>query len=635
MRHLWRLSLAVLFVVGFTWPALAQRELYWDAVDVDARLDASGRLYIDEVQTMVFTGDWNGGERVFNIRPQQSLESVEIFREVGGRWEPLLADSSVDDVDEYTWSGATELRWRSRRPDDPPFARTPIRYLLRYQLTNILLKDGDTYQLDHDFLFPDRDEEIREFTLKLTLDPAWQPIEAVPATYTAASVPPGEGFVLTIPMRHAGPGVPEALDTTRRRPVTHAVTTLLVVTMLTVLWVIGREWTRGRFAPIETHVDETWLQQHVLRHPAEVVGAAWDELVGSPEVVALIARMVSEGKLESEVGKGNVMHLRLKVKRDLLLPHERKLIDRLFFNDRVTTNTQLVKQHYRKSGFNPSIEITPELEAAVAAAIPEGRRPRPLQWAPLLLFSAGALLLGREWWAQRLETGWFFGPLVVGLILAAFALWSGSAFRWSITWGAGRALLCLVPGVASVLLTAWFLWERIGPEFLEATDVAVWGAACVALWILAVNANAMVSRQYSAGIAFRKRLAAARAFFAAQLREERPQLRDEWTPWLLALGLVKEMDDWSVRHAGDASRSASRSSRSATSISSSSGASAGAWTGFSGGRSGGGGGGAAWTTAASGLAAGVAPPSSSRSSGGGSSSSSSSGSSGGGGGGGW
>ena len=39
----------------------------------------------------------------------------------------------------------------------------------------------------------------------------------------------------------------------------------------------------------------------IPRDPAEIVGAAWDEVIAEPEVVALIARMVSEGKLESAV----------------------------------------------------------------------------------------------------------------------------------------------------------------------------------------------------------------------------------------------------------------------------------------------------------------------------------------------
>jgi hypothetical protein len=630
--------LAALAVAVLVTPAHAQRALHWDAVDVEARLDASGRLHIAETQTMVFTGDWNGGERTFDVRPRQTFVFRELRREVNGRWQPLRADASADDIDEFTWPDATTLRWRSRRADDPPFQRATLRYLLRYELSNILLKDGGRYLLDHDFLFPDREDAVRRFTLRLVFDPEWQPLESLPATFTAADVPPGDGFVLTVPLRYTGVRVPEAMDTNRPPLIARVVALLLGLAAFTLLWVMGREWMRGRFAPIETRIDEAWLREHVLRHPAEVVGAAWDEVIGTPEVVALIARMVSEGALESNVGKGGVMHLRLKVDRNTLEGHERTLVDRLFFNKRVTTNTQLVKKHYRKSGFDPGLEITPELHAAVAAAMPEGVRSRPLRFLPLILVLGALGLLSVEWFAGRLDSSWFFGVAVGSGVLASIASWTGSVFRWHIEWGVARALLCLVPALGSVTLTAWFLWEWAGLGVVELTERAVSGIALLALWILSAGANAMVSRQFAAGVAFRKRLGAARAFFAAQLREQRPRLRDEWSPWLLALGLGKQMDGWAAQYTGE--RSSSRSSTSdfgSTATATSTAGNTVTWTGFGGGRSGGGGGGAGWTAAAGGIAAGVSPPSSSGSSGGGSSSSSSSGggSSGGGGGGGW
>jgi hypothetical protein len=232
------------------------------------------------------------------------------------------------------------------------------------------------------------------------------------------------------------------------------------------------------------------------------------------------------------------------------------------------------------------------------------------------------------------------GPVIGTFVLAGVAIAIGSAFRANIHWQQGAALLCLLAAIIPALLAAFLLWHYVGLGFIDASRLFMWGVTVLALAVVAACANAMVSRQYSAGIAFRKRIGAARRYFMAELRREQPALRDEWFPWLLALGLGRQMDHWSARQAPSASRSASTSSTSWTSGSAStSSAGSGSWTGFAGGRSGGGGGGAAWTTAASGLAAGVSPPSSSGSSSGGSSSSSSSssssGSSGGGGGGGW
>jgi hypothetical protein len=60
---LWRIALSA---------QTAERELHWDALDVEAHLDAEGVLDVIERHTMVFTGDWNGGERVFNVRAGQT-----------------------------------------------------------------------------------------------------------------------------------------------------------------------------------------------------------------------------------------------------------------------------------------------------------------------------------------------------------------------------------------------------------------------------------------------------------------------------------------------------------------------------------------------------------------------------------
>jgi hypothetical protein len=179
------------------------------------------------------------------------------------------------------------------------------------------------------------------------------------------------------------------------------------------------------------------------------------------------------------------------------------------------------------------------------------------------------------------------------------------------------------------------LWFYVGVGKAEMSPRAVYGLLAVAAGFTLISINAAKSRQRRQGMALRKRLTAARAFFVAELRRPQPALRDEWYPWLLAFGLGKEMDRWSADRPSEERR---RSGRAIMTPSSSSSSSSGeGWTGFGGGRSGGGGGGAAaWQTAASGMAAGVAAPSSSGS--GGSSSgggSSSSGSSGGGGGGGW
>lgn len=616
--------------------ALAQRDLYWARIDVDATLAADGRLRISEMQTMVFTGDWNGGERLFNIRPRQHLALIELARLEHGAWQALTEDSDIDDRDEYGWANATTLRWRSRERTDPPFANTAIQYRLRYELANILLKDGDDYRLDHDFLFPDRTGTVMHFGLRLRLDPAWQPKTDVREEYTLESVAPGQGFVLKLPLRYTGAAVPAVLDTSSPPEIVAALAALLGIAFVSVAALFIREQAQGRFVPLPAPVNAGWVRDHILKYPSEVVGAAWDEDIGASEVVSLISRMVNEGKLESDV-ENSSMVLRLKVDRRTLDGHERTLIERLFFDGRTTTSTTAVKEHYKNEGFDPAKEIRRELEAEVERVMPPGR-PRVLtKFVGMACFLIGVALLVID-----ARAGFTSPPRAIVTGVVAFLLmgigWAfGFTFQSNLQWGRKQALYALVPMAVVVGGVSAFLGLYVGPG---AADVSMWYVAALVAFALAMifaTTTAMKSRRGPAALAFRKKLAAGRAFFDAELGKDQPALRDEWYPWVLAFGLGKRADDWSARRpAAEPSSSHTYStgsiSRSSESQSSSS------WTGFGGGRSGGAGAGASWTTAATGLAAGVSAPSSSGSSNGGSSSSSSSsssGSSGGGGGGGW
>jgi hypothetical protein len=222
-------ALIIVLVLSFSRAAAAQRELHWDRLDVEARLDAAGSLHVTETHAMVFIGDWNGGERKFNIRRQQRLMFTRISRLSAAGPRDLHEDRSLLNIDDYAWTDARTLRCRSRLPTDPPFAGTAIAYALEYQLSGILVKDGDRYVLDHDFAFPDRNGTIDSFVLRLTLDPAWQPLSGVQKVYMASGLAAGQRFVLTIPMRYVGTGQPAA----REGPSPASIAVALLMTFIT------------------------------------------------------------------------------------------------------------------------------------------------------------------------------------------------------------------------------------------------------------------------------------------------------------------------------------------------------------------------------------------------------------------
>lgn len=618
---------AVLLVAGLPAPSLAQRELHWATLGVTAHLNADGSLAVVEEQAIVFTGDWNGGERIFNVRPGQSLRFEGLSRWADSGWQALRESSDLAEIDTYAVSNGRTLRWRSRRTSDPPFDKTTIRYQIRYSLSGILNKDGDRYTLDHDFAFPDRTGTIERLDVRLTLDAAWQPSQPLPPSYTASGLPPGRSFVVTVPLRYTGTGAPEVRDLSRPWRVVVAVLALLILPLVWVATVLRSEQAKGRFVPLATDgIDAAWLRTHVLNHPAEVISAAWDDNVGQAEVVTLLARLESEGTLSTRTD-GDTLKMQLKANRESLQGYERALIDGLFFNGRSSTSTDDVKAHYKSTGFKPVSLIEEGVRAAAQAAFPLTKPAKLTHYETLLGLLGGTMLGIMAWMSNELPTGAVFGLPIGALVVSFLASIGGTRFRSRLDLGLDAAIRALLVPLGLALLAAWLVWKGVGPGQLDLSVTALASVVALVLGAVSAGIHSLRSLQTREGVAFRKTLTAGRAFMEAELRKPNPALEDSWYPWLLAFELQTAMDQWSVANPSNTRR---RHDHDFGSGSSSTGSSS-SWSGYGGGRSGGGGGGAAWAAAAGGLASGVAAPSSSSSSGG----SSSGGSSGGGGGGGW
>ncbi|MEO8216701.1 MAG: DUF2207 domain-containing protein [Acidobacteriota bacterium] len=629
-----RLVFALLVVVQFTAINGFSKELHWEKLSVQARLDGSGSLHVDEKQVMVFTGDWNGGERIFRIAQGQKLDLQGITRidpATGASTE--LAEGSLDDVDHYAWNDSRTLRWRSRSPSDPPFENTSIVYVLHYTLSNILQKEDDHYLLDHDFAFADRVGAINRFTLHLTFDPQWQEIKAPRADWSAGPLAPGSGFVLKIPLRYSGQE--SALSVNPGPPLWWKMTgaSLFAVPLILLIVVLLRERSLGRFDPLHPdQIDRTWLAQHILTLRAEVVGAIWDRNISSDEVSATLARMVTEGKLASAVTTGEHVKeslvLDLKVPRSKLDGYERGLVDALFFNGN-HTSTEAIQNHYKSAGFNPVSTITPGLQALVEEQLPTGKSKGPAGWVSGLLFlSLAAYLIWTGVKFEDLRLGAFLIGFV-SIFLVVLGILAPSYWKSRLDYGVAGALASLIP--AAIFFGAGLKIFRTGALFggtpLDARLLIA--IAIATLWVVSGSIGALGSEDGREAIAFRKKLTAARVWIAGELQKSSPDLEDHWLPYVLAFGLGKTMRKWYARFGVAAAASTFSDGSHSFGSSSSTGSSGSSWTG-GGGAFGGAGASGAWTAAAAGIAAGVAAPSSSSSSGGGGGSSS-----GGGGGGGW
>jgi uncharacterized membrane protein YgcG len=637
-----------LFVAGALAAVLAApsaraqaRELHWNSLDVQARLDADGVLHVRERQHMVMTGDWNGGERVFRLEASQQLTLERITREdsaTGAVHE--LREGDLSDVDDFHWTNDRTLRWRSRLPSDPPFEGASLVYVLEYTLTGVLTQEGDRYLLAHDFVFSDRAGTIESHVVDLEIDPVWTLPQGRRLHFDAGALPPGTGHVVRLDLGYSGAGAPAHVRSRVLQDRLHLA--LWLVPAVLYLHLLVSEWVRGRFARLDPDAVARpgWLEENVLAYPAEVVGALWDRKVGPDEVAALVARLAAEGTLRTRA-EGKELHLELLVDRERLEGYERALVDALFPDGGEITSTSAIRTHYRGTGvgFSPAETIragvTEQVDHILGA--PRWRFPYWTLTAGALLAAAAVIALAPIPPAQRALTAFIlcFPLAILGVVGMGLAAW----WRRRVDRGPLWTVFFLIPPALLVLL-AWAVvgvsWEPLaflsaGVEgsgafaapFRLASVLAVLGLVCAVL-------NSARTRDRAPALAFRKQVASVRRHFAREFDREQPSLRDEWFPYVLALGLDRRSRRWFDRFGASPGRSSWSGSASSGSSGSSSSSSPSGWTG-GGGAFGGAGATASWAAAAGALSAGVSAPSSSSGGGGGGGGSSS----GGGGGGGW
>ncbi|HSL81941.1 MAG TPA: hypothetical protein VLF66_04145, partial [Thermoanaerobaculia bacterium] len=536
-----------------------------------AEVEAGGALHVAERHTMVFDGDWNGGERSFRLGPGQGIDLLAVTRidpETGKRRR--VRPGSLGRVDEYAWTDATTLRWRSRSPSDPPFEDQAITYVLEYRLTGVLRPRGDDlYLLDHDFAFPDRAGTIERFRLDLSVDPAFEPVDEVPTGIELTYLVPGEGVVRTVRLRYLPEGRPAAA---RPGPLPLALRVAVFLAALAAMaWMVadlrrretalGRGWGR---LPRPAGLGRAWIEEHLLPLRPEAAGALWDRGVGRPEVAALLARLVAEGKLESEVeekpallGSSRELRLRLVADRDDFTAYERALIDKLFYGGRSEVTTTDLQERYKTTGFDPVGTIRPGLERHVRESVPasRSRKRKPSPWPAAILTLSTLALVGLESLVRPDTAGVILIVLAAGGAVPYLAAWGMAvsarnamerldrraiafAVPVAVTFAAGLLLAFapeLLPGVPPIVPPALF-----GLLALALAPVATWRSVT----------HAAMTREGKRAIAARAELLHARRHLEAELGKERPDLDDAWFPYLLALGLSNAVDRWSSSFGG-------------------------------------------------------------------------------------
>src|SRR5262245_15147608 len=168
--------------------------------------------------------------------------------------------------------------------------------------------------------------------------------------------------------------------------------------------------------------------------------------------------------------------------------------------------------------------------------------------ASVVLYVAGLVLLAWSWHSEPVLGSGAVAVAMISLFLVAILQIPGWLFRSRIDWGLKAAAFLLIPASIVILGTSVFLWWLPGAAEVDLPWALIAALTLLALAISNASIIGMKSRQSSAALGFRKRLARGRNFFLKELEKPEPDLRDAWYPWMLAFGLGKQVDMWSSRH---------------------------------------------------------------------------------------
>jgi hypothetical protein len=322
---------------------------------------------------------------------------------------------------------------------------------------------------------------------------------------------------------------------------------------------LASEIVRGRYARVDKRAPEEagWLAAN-LPAPAEAAGA-WDDVLGNAEVVATLARLSQEGRFKSRAsGDGHDLVVELTAPRDAFSGHERDLVEKIFPGDWKDTSTSMLV-HKFKGTYKLARVVRPGLRRHVAGLMGEPLAAWPRFIVPGVGFTAAAALVWSSGAPSDIVWQATLRLVLSGLVFAAPGLFVARQARRRIDWSLRGLVAALAPPLV-VLALAWpiaadpkaaesLLGLPADARFLSVLQTAL---VCGALAWVAVLLNGARTRHRAAGLAARRRLAVVRAFFARELARPQPRLRDEWFPYVVALGLARASRRWNARHGAQA-----------------------------------------------------------------------------------
>lgn len=556
-------KIIILFILSFS-SILQAKSIRFDYVEVDALLNKEGHLEVKENQAMYFNGEWNGGYREFRVEGKQKVIVHGIDRTTTvGILEPLKR-GNINKKFHYQFRN-NKLKWRNRLPYEPPFNNIFRRYIIKYTIKNVIQHNKQDVFLNHQFLFK-RDSPIKTVKVKLTIDPFWESEKGV-YEFTAENVAAKNTFLKKVRLGDvknkkfkkflyisAGPTNPIGWE---------AISVFILIFIGYIFFrykmLYRHEEKNGRFAALTPHdqINAEWIEKNVLIHKPEIAAALWDERTCAHELSALMTSLHVRGYIKisfEEEGFWMFKHPTFVLEKlkpfDDLEEYERKILKGLFIKDLNRITQSELKTYYR-FGFVKFFPIQ-ILSYGIDEFINERGGLRDKQTpnlSVLLTLSLGFLafigFLSIFLFDTNYKTVAILGMTVFFALAPTIPMVILSFFQARQILHPEKSIW-VIPLYACVpfCLFATFLYKSHIPmgfgHWLYVLFTSMFMADIV--FLFGTNRNSKVK------LDVRQKLASAYLYFKEELKEKKPNLKDEWLPYLIGFGLEKNLARWDIQY---------------------------------------------------------------------------------------
>jgi hypothetical protein len=387
------------------------------------------------------------------------------------------------------------------------------------------------YLFDYQYFFPEQ-AETYAVNPSISFGKEWKPAHTIKAGAIGAQIKGSTGWPDSFRIRHLfdyqNAGAPAAIDLRKYAIRTGAIVLFPIAAVLIWLAYFVSASLRGHSGRSE--IDDRWLRENILNQPPEIIRAKWTGSTQPPSIEDALRRMEKEGKISLDVQTVNseeddyLVTVKLRVDRSRLSSFERCVIDSLMPGADEITSKDVEKAHAGQD-FDPMDAATDWLERSVPALKRARKAPRAARVITGLLFLGGIVSMFVD--VARTHQ---FPVALVGALIATNVF----VALWPIL---GNARVSMV---LAVIPFAVFLAIVIAAQALTYQPLGEFASAGVTL--IALGGFHGLLSTAAKGEGQPAELVQARDWF-----REQPQPREEWIPYLEALGLrdtKTSNEDW-------------------------------------------------------------------------------------------